>query len=153
MNITDTWKKNMAELRVLLDANILLDVLARREPFYNLSAGVWASVESGQAQGLIAAHCITTLYYLVARYTTRPKAVLAVNDLLRVFSVATVNQAVIYQALAMGWRDLEDAVQACAAAQASAHYLITRNAADFNASPVPVLGPSEFLALMAAGAS
>lgn len=143
----------MAELRVLLDANILLDVLARREPFYNLSAGVWASVESAQVQGLVAAHCVTTLYDLIARHTSRSKAIRAINDLLRVFSVATVNQDVIYQALAMSWRDLEDAVQACAAAQSSAHYLITRNAADFSASPLPVIGPSEFLALMAAGAS
>lgn len=143
----------MAELRVLLDVNILLDVLAKREPFYNLSAAVWASVESGQAQGLVAAHCVTTLYYRIARHTSRSKAILAVNDLLRVFSVAAVNQAVIYQALAMNWPDLEDAVQAYAAAQARAHYIITRNAADFRVSPVPVVGPSEFLALMAGGAN
>jgi predicted nucleic acid-binding protein len=153
MNIIATWKINMTELRVLLDANILLDVLARREPFYNLSAGLWACIETGQAQGLVAAHCVTTLYYLIVRHTNRSKAILAINDLLRVFSVATVNQAVIYQALAMNWRDFEDAVQVCAAAQARAHYLITRNAANFTASPVPVLGPSEFLALLAAGAS
>jgi len=141
----------MAKPCVLLDANILLDVLAQRQPFYRLSAGVWASVESGKARGMVAAHCVTTLYYLIARHTTRSRAVQAITDLLRVFSVATINQEVIYQALVMNWRDLEDAVQACAAAQANAHYLITRNPADFSASPVPVIGPGEFLALVAVG--
>jgi predicted nucleic acid-binding protein len=141
----------MANLRILLDVNILLDVLARREPHYVHSAGVWACIESGQARGMVSAHCVTTLYYLINRHTTRAKAILAINDLLRVFSIATVDQAVINQAMAMNWRDLEDAVQACAAANAGAHYLVTRNLGDFTGSPVPVLGPGEFLALMAAG--
>ena len=140
----------MADICILLDANVLLDVLAHREPFYEASAGVWAHVETGRAQGLVAAHCVTTLFYLIARHTNRSKTMAAIQDLLRVFSVAAIDQTVIYQALSMDWRDLEDAIQACAATQAGAHYLVTRNPKDYPHSPVPVILPDEFLKLMAA---
>ena len=49
---------------ILIDINVLLDVLQKREPFYETSAGLLAAVESGQVRGLIAAHSIITLFYL-----------------------------------------------------------------------------------------
>ena len=45
---------------VLIDLNILLDVLQKREPFYETSAGLLARVETGQVRGFVAAHSITT---------------------------------------------------------------------------------------------
>jgi predicted nucleic acid-binding protein len=140
----------MAELCVLVDTDVILDVLAHRQPFYPHAAGVWAAVENGRVRGLVAAHSVTNLHYLIARHTSRQKAILAVADLLRVFSAAAVDQTVLYQALALGWADFEDAVQACAAAQAGAQYLVTRNAADYPAAPLPVLSPQDFLNILKA---
>lgn len=48
----------------------------------------------------------------------------------------------------LGWRGFEDAVQAVTAAQCQADYLVTRNPRDFKQSLVPVITPSEFLALL-----
>ena len=67
--------------------------------------------------------------------------------------MATVEQNVILQSLALGWRDFEDAVQATAAAQAGCQYIITRNKEDFNGSPIPVLDPQEFLKILEAALS
>ena len=101
-----------AKARVLVDANVVLDVLAKREPYYASSAAVWALVESGDVQGLIAAHTVTTLHYLVAKYLHRKQATLVITKLLHVFEVAEVGQGVLFEALALGWEDFEDAVQA-----------------------------------------
>ena len=43
---------------ILVDTNVLLDVLAKREPFYSSAAAVWSAVETGTidvADGQIAA--------------------------------------------------------------------------------------------------
>jgi len=56
-----------AKLRVLIDLNIVLDTLQRREPFYAASAGVLACAETGRVDGLVAAHTLTTLFYLMAK--------------------------------------------------------------------------------------
>jgi predicted nucleic acid-binding protein len=135
-------------MRVLLDVNILLDVLAHREPYYTESARVWAIIESGQLQGLVAAHSITTLFYLLSRHTKPAKAQTVLLDLLKVFSVALVDQNVILEALAMGWQDFKDAVQMSAASKANATYIITRNTKDFEHGPVPAIQPVEFLTLI-----
>jgi hypothetical protein len=59
----------------------------RPQPFYTASAGVWAVVENDHVDGLIAAHSVTKLFFLVERYTNHQQAVLAISDLLRVFRV------------------------------------------------------------------
>ena len=98
--------------------------------------------------GLIAAHSVTTLFYLVERYANRQQAVLAINDLLRVFRVAAVDQKVLMQAMALNWRDFEDAVQVCAAIEAGGHYIISRDATGFAGAGLPVLSPADMLQLL-----
>jgi predicted nucleic acid-binding protein len=138
----------MARLSILLDANIIMDVFTRRQPFLTASSGVWAAVESGRVQGILAAHTVTTLFYLVERYTSAQQATQAVSDLLRVFDIAPIDQTILLQALALGWRDFEDAVQACAAAQAGADYIVTRDSSGYSGSPLPSLSPENFLGMI-----
>ena len=54
-------------MKVLLDTNVVLDVLANREPFVADSAAVLSLVEDRKAEGFVAAHSVTTLYYLLRR--------------------------------------------------------------------------------------
>jgi predicted nucleic acid-binding protein len=135
-------------MKILVDLNILLDVLGRREPHYDSSAEVWGAVERGEAEGLIAAHSITTLHYLAGRNVDRLSADNVVQDCLKVFSVAAVDQNVIQEAIGFQWSDFEDAVQMAAASQCNADYLVTRNPKDFEGAPISVLQPGEFIALL-----
>lgn len=132
---------------MLFDLNVILDVLARRQPHYPDAARVWGYVESGHMEGLLAAHSVTTLFYLLHRHLGLSQAKTALHDVLRVFRVAAVDQAVIQAALILDWNDFEDAVQATAAAASEAVYLITRDETDFAGGPVPVVHPANFPAL------
>ena len=70
-----TWNENMAKKpRVLIDLNIILDVLQKREPFYAMSARVLACAETGLVEGMVAAHTMTTLFYLFAKNQSAEKA-------------------------------------------------------------------------------
>ena len=69
-------------------------------------------------------------------------------ELLSVLAVAPVDGHVLEQALALPYRDLEDAVQMAAARQAGADYLVTRDRAGYAAGPLPALAPPELLALL-----
>lgn len=135
-------------MKLLLDLNVIVDVLQRREPHFEASARVWAAVENGPLDGCIAAHSVTTLFYLLTRYLDRTAATTAIHDLVAVFGIAKVDEGVVRSALSYGWRDFEDAVQMAAAAAAQADFLVTRNPKDFKAGPVPVLQPAEIPALL-----
>lgn len=135
-------------LRTLIDLNPVLDVFHKREPFYPTSALVLAAAEAGRIQGYIAAHSVTTLYYLLAKHRSAAEAKAAIGDLIRFLQVAAVNQSVIDQALVIEMADFEDAVQAAAAVAVGADYVITRNVADFKRSPVKAILPAELLTLI-----
>ena len=137
-----------ARLRVLFDLNILLDVLQHREEFYDASARALSLAEAGLIDGVVAAHSLTTLFYLFAKHRTAEQARLTLTQLMVFLSVAAVDQAVIEGALNLPYGDFEDAVQMAAALYSGAEYLVTRNPQDFKAGPLTALQPAELLALI-----
>ncbi len=130
---------------VLIDLNIILDVLQRREPFYDASARLLASVETGLLEGFIAAHSITTLFYLIQKDKSSAEARADITSLLQFLKIAPVNQSTIDQALNLDYDDFEDAVQMISALQCKAGYLITRNITDYQPPLLPVVQPIDFL--------
>jgi predicted nucleic acid-binding protein len=133
---------------VLFDVNVILDVLQPRRPFYDDSAASFAAAETGKITGLAAAHTVTTLFYLLVRWGSQDSARAHIVDLLSVLSVAAVDARVIEQALALPYRDLEDAVQMAAAHQARADYLVTRDRAGYGPGLIPAVTPAELHALI-----
>jgi predicted nucleic acid-binding protein len=134
--------------RVLIDLNLILDVLQQREPFYLLSAKVLASAETGLIEGYVAAHTLTTLFYLIAKDQSPETARVSLTELLQFLAVAAVDQDTIEQALTLPYNDFEDAVQMTSAVQVGVKYLVTRDVRDYKAGPLAVLQPAELLALL-----
>ena len=135
-------------MRIFLDVNVILDVLADRQPWVEASASVLALCEIDEVEGVVAAHSITTLYYLTTKHLNRKKATAAMVDLLKLVAVAEVNQDVILKAISLGWPDLEDAVQGVCALQSGCDFIISRDAGLFDSLSIPAVTPSEFLALL-----
>jgi predicted nucleic-acid-binding protein len=131
-----------------LDINVVLDVLAAREPFAGDASSVLGRVEVGAAVGLIAAHTVTTLHFLLAKHLGRARARRVLTDLLHVVQVVAVDEDVIRQAIALDWPDFEDAVQAVCADRAGATYLVTRDKRGFRKSAVKAVTPAELLAVL-----
>ena len=130
---------------VLIDVNILLDVLQMREPFYEASARLLALAEIGRIRGFIAAHSVTTLFYLIQKDKSSAHARASLTNLLQFLEIAPVDQTTIEQALNLDYRDFEDAVQMISALQCKAEYLITRNITDYQPALLPVIRPVDFL--------
>ncbi len=135
-------------LKVLFDLNIILDVLQERAEFYEFSARLLAYAEIGRLDGWLAAHSITTLFYLIAKDKSPEQARVSLTRLLQFLKVAAVDQNTISQALSLPYRDFEDAVQMSAALQIRADYLVTRNGKDYQPAPLPVIQPAELLVMM-----
>jgi predicted nucleic acid-binding protein len=130
---------------ILIDLNILLDVLQKCEPFYDASAGILAAVETGRVQGYMAAHSLTTLFYLVQKDKSSAEARATITNLLQFIQVAPVDQGTIEQALNLDYRDFEDAVQMISAVQCKVDCLVTRNVKDYQPALLPVVKPVDFL--------
>ena len=77
-----------AVVTIAKDMNVVLDVLLDRSPHAEAAAAVWAMVEKGEAEGLLAAHCVTTLHDLASRARGQAFGDQCVSDVLSVFAVA-----------------------------------------------------------------
>lgn len=137
-------------MKLFFDVNVILDVLADRDPWAEDAAALLSLLEADDLEGVVAAHSITTLHYLTSKHLSRKKATAALVNLLQLVSIAPIDQEVILKALSLGWADFEDAVQGVCAIQAGADYFITRDAGHFDALSIPVLTPTEFLSLIEA---
>ncbi len=140
-------------MKLAFDTNVVLDVLLERAPLAEAARELWAAVERGKAEGVIAAHALTTVWYLVADAKTPVSARSVVALVLRVFGVATVDAAVVKRALELEFKDFEDAVCAAAAEAAACDLIVTRNRKDFGSSPVTAVDPMTALALVEGGSS
>jgi predicted nucleic acid-binding protein len=134
--------------RALLDLNVVLDVLFARAPHVREASVVFARVETGEIEGYVAAHTITTLHYLAAKRHGRTKCRELILDVLKLFDVVAVDEELLRRALEMNWKDFEDAVQAACAEAVEAHYLVTRDKKGFRAARVDVFTPGELVALL-----
>ena len=142
-------KRNIvAKIRVLFDINVLLDVLQKKEPFYQISAQALSLSESGTVDGFISAHSVTTLMYLLTKDKSPEFAKVILTSLLQFLKVVKVDQSTIEQSLNLSFKDYEDAVQVIAALQSNLDFVVTRNPRDFPLSPVPVLQPVELLKII-----
>lgn len=134
--------------RVLFDSDVLLDVLAQRQPFVSTSAQALNTATQPQVQGYVAGHAVTNIFYILRRQVGSETARELLSRLLQYLQVANVTEEVIRAALQSSMTDFEDAVTSEAANAAGIEIIVTRNTPDFAASAIPVVLPAEFLAML-----
>jgi predicted nucleic acid-binding protein len=135
-------------VKLFIDTNLLLDVLAERQPFYASSARVWSLCETGACEGFVSAISFNNVFYIVRRARNGEIARRALVLMRDIFSSVPPDQQILNQAIDSEIRDFEDAIQFFSAHRTGADYLLTRDAADFPKSTLPILAPDEFLVMM-----
>jgi len=135
-------------MRIFVDTNLLLDVLAKRDPFYNAAARIWTMAETGACEALVSAISFNNIFYIVRRARDTAAARHALILLRDVFASVAPDQRILNQAIDSETTDFEDAIQLYSALHADADYLLTRNVGDFPAGVLPILTPDEFLTLL-----
>ena len=127
-------------MKLLIDANILLDVLQNRENFVRASSMVWKLCETEQAKGYISALTFANLVYIMRKEMDAQRIEEVLHMLSLIFEFAELNDSDLFRAAALQWPDFEDAVQSVTAERIHADYIITRNVRDFSRSKVIEIG-------------
>ena len=136
----------------MFDANVVLDVLLRRQPFNGPSGELLSRAECGDVQGYICASVVTTIFYLARKVVGLDDARRQVHTILSILDVAPVTRSVLQEAAESNMSDFEDAVVAASARQMQVQAIATRNERDFAKAPVSAYSPASLLALLDASA-
>ena len=137
-------------MKVLIDTNIALDVLLKRTPYYEKSAGVLALSEKRKIDAYISASAVTDIYYITRKALKDKRATIdLLRRLVNVVKVAAVIDDNVRQALELEWDDFEDSIQYVAGESLQVEYVITRNPKDYERGSISVVTPEVFLTLCA----
>jgi predicted nucleic acid-binding protein len=133
-------------MRLLIDANIILDVLQNRAEFVEASSIIWKLCETDKATGYVSTLTFANLVYVMRKELAPDKIQEVFQKLRLIFEFADFNSEDLSKAAELNWKDFEDAVQSVTAERIQADYIVTRNVRDFVDSKVMAYTPSELLA-------
>jgi predicted nucleic acid-binding protein len=131
-------------IKVFLDTNILVDLIADRKPFSKHAIEIFRSSEKNKTQLFTSSHSIATTHYLMKKYVEEKELRNILFNLLEFLNVIPVDLDILRKGLRSNHKDFEDAVQIlCASSVAGINYIVTRNIKDFKTSEISVLTPDE----------
>ena len=133
-------------MKALFDLNVVLDVALERQPWLPDARALVVRVLDGTLDGFVSAASFPSLFYVAERTSDTRRAIRTVVLTLRTFGVVPVGRREVEAAAAMRGRDFEDNLMIAAAEAARIERIVTRNAGDFEASPIVVVSPTQLLA-------
>lgn len=137
-------------MKLLIDTNVVLDVLLRREPFFRTAAEVLNLTQRDEVREYVSASAITDIYYIANKQMKDRDAVRdLLKRLLMIVSVAAVSEWEIQNALNLAWGDFEDSVQYSVALLNEMDGIVTRNPSDYQDANIRIWLPEQALELFA----
>jgi len=132
--------------RLFIDTNIVIDLLSRREPFYDESANLFSLADKKVIELNISSLTVTNTSYILLRQTDSKKAKEILRKLRLIVKILPLDDKIIGLALNDdSFSDFEDGLQYFTAIENNQDLIITRNLKDFKASKLPVMTAKQFL--------
>jgi len=133
-------------MKILLDTNIIIDCLTKREPDAGNSIKLFRLCEDGFFEGFVTTQSLADAFYSLRKdFPARQRKELLYGVCL-VLDIPEITQYHAMSALSdEKFTDFEDGMIAKCAEENACDYIITRDPKGFAASRIPVATPQEFL--------
>lgn len=132
-------------MKVFLDTNVIIDVLAAREPFFRDSQRVVDYCERHPESGFLSSLTFCTAVYVLRKSVGKDELPNKLKTLRKIFDVLPVTKGSVDWAIDSQMPDFEDAMQYECALVAEMDVIVTRDKSGFADAEIPVLTPTEFV--------
>jgi predicted nucleic acid-binding protein len=131
--------------KVFIDSDIVLDLLCKREPFYEYAAEVFTLGDTKKIELITTSLVFANVYYILRKIVGIDKAKELLRKLRLMLGVVPVEEKIIDLALNSSFSDFEDALQYFTARENGIKILVTRNIKDYKEKDIIVQTPQEYL--------
>lgn len=126
--------------RVLLDTNIIIDLLAKREPFDQDARMLFSFADKEKVILYTSALSIANLSYVLLRKRKPEETKQILRKLKLLVGILSLDEKIINLALNDNeFNDFEDGLQYYSALENNIEIIVTRNLKDFKNSRIPVM--------------
>lgn len=123
---------------VFVDTDIVLDLLARREPFYDASARLFSLAETGLISLSVSSLTFANLFHILRKQVSARHAHEVLRNFKQLVTVLSVDDVTIESALKADFTDFEDAIQYFSAISAGCTALLTRNGRHYRKAAISI---------------
>jgi predicted nucleic acid-binding protein len=132
--------------KIFVDTNIILDLISKREPFYQESAELFSLADKKIIDIYISSLSIANTNYILTRLTNSENAKVILRKLRLIVNILALDDKIIGLVLNdNSFPDFEDGLQYFTAIENDIDTFITRNLKNFKASDIPVLTAKQFI--------
>ena len=131
--------------KVFIDTDIILDVLAKREPHFQFAAHLLSLADKGKIKLGVSSLTFSNLNYMLTKQFGATEARKVLVRFKTLVQVLTVDDKIIELALGSNFKDFEDAIQYYCAINNNFKTLLTRNLKDYKSAKIPVMTAESFL--------
>lgn len=131
-------------MKLLLDVNVFMDILERRDGWVE-SFAVVRYCQQGRFTGHISALTFPIIYFLRRRRFAETQSREDTRKITAGIEIIPLTAEIIEKAFQSSLTDFEDNIQIFSTEQIAADYAITRNKKHFVQGKIPVATPNEFL--------
>jgi predicted nucleic acid-binding protein len=132
--------------KIYLDTNILIDLLSRREPFYEEAAELFSLADKRIIELSVSSLSIANTSYVLLRQMNSVQAKSILRKLRLIIKTLPLDDKIIGLALNDDtFSDFEVGLQYFTAIENDQNLIISRNLKDFKNSKLPVLTAKQFL--------
>jgi len=132
-------------MKVFLDTNVAIDLMARREPFFGDAKEIFERAAEGGIELLMTPLSFANIFCLMRKVAGNEKAKRDLSALRVMVTIVPMNDRQLDHALSSAGMDFKDDLQRAAAEGAKADLIITRDTAGFKRSRIPVMTPAAFV--------
>jgi len=133
--------------KILVDTNVVLDLLGKREKFLREAQELFTLADQGEVKLYVSAWTIANTYYILSQQLKTPQVRKVIRQFKVLVDILPVNDKIIDLSLDSDFKDFEDAIQYYCALESDLRLIITRNQNDFKLSAIPVLSAKEYLGM------
>ena len=139
---------------LFLDPNVIIDVLADREPFSIFASKLLDHGDKGKINIYISALSYSNIYYILRKTCSHKEMISLLKDLQAISMTIDVTGDIIQQALGSPLKDFEDAIQLnTALANKKIQAIVTRDPKGFKNSDISILTPEEAVSIIESAGS
>jgi len=132
--------------RLLIDTNVVLDLLAKREPFYKSAAQIFSLADKNKLKLSISSLTFANMNYVLSRLKLASQVIEVLRQFRVLVKILSLTDKIIDLALNDSkFKDFEDGLQYYSAIENNQDLIITRDLKDFKKSKIPVMTPEEYI--------
>src|ERR1035438_6719178 len=133
---------------LFLDTNVIIDVLANREPFSNFASRLLDYGDKGKINIYISALSYSNIYYILRKTCSHKEMISILKDVQAISTTIDVTGDIIQEAIDSPLKDFEDAIQLnTALSNKKIQAIVTRDPKDFKNSDISILTPEEAVSI------